>query len=128
MWYKVFFLKAFDLIKGAFLWARDGIKEVSLKAKAILIGVGTAIGFVAFAIFKSRNDKRLSLEMELESTKRQIEIEKANVEIGINEERIAELEAQEEDIRRKIVGLDKEKPSEDVTMEELDEFFDKRGF
>jgi peptidoglycan hydrolase CwlO-like protein len=91
-------------------------------------GIAAVIGFVFIVIFNKRTSRLKMLEHELRTIRSEIEIEKASEDIEENNSRIRELEEEEGAIKRKIWALDNKAISDDVTNEELDKFFDERGF
>ena len=103
-------------------------KSLTLKAKAVFLAAFGIFGFISIFLFSKRLNERKILELELKKVRKQIEIEKAQEEIDKNEEKIFGLEEQEKLIREQIEALEAKKPRESVTDEELDDFFDSRGF
>jgi len=102
--------------------------KIGTKIKLIVAGIAAAIGFVFIVIFNRRTSRLKMLEHELKTVRSEIEIEKASEDIEENNSRIRELEEKEGAIKKKIWGLDNKAISDDVTNEELDKFFDERGF
>lgn len=102
--------------------------KITTKIKLIFAGIAAAIGFVFIVLFNRRTNQVKMLKHELKTIRSEIEIEKASENIEKNDARIAELEVLESDIKRKILELDGKSVSEDITNEELDKFFDDRGF
>lgn len=112
------------------LWSTvcNFFKSLTLKVKAVLFAAFGIFGFISIFLFSKRLNERKILELELKKVRKQIEIEKAQEEIDKNEEKIFDLEEQEKLIREQIETLEAKKPRESVTDEELDDFFDSRGF
>lgn len=102
--------------------------KITTKIKLIFAGIAAAIGFIFIVLFNRKSNQVKMLKHELKTIRSEIEIEKASEDIEKNNSRIVELEILEDDIKRKILELDGRVVSEDVTNEELDEFFDDRGF
>ena len=71
---------------------------------------------------------RQILELELEKIRTELEIEMVQKDIDFNQEKINALELRENEIRDQLKELDKLEPRDSVTNEEIDEFFDDRGF
>jgi hypothetical protein len=68
------------------------------------------------------------LKYELEKVRSEIEIEMAKEAVSINDDKILKLEEKEDAIRKKIEEIENSESIEDVSLEELDKFFDDRGF
>ena len=102
--------------------------KVTTKVKLLFAGIATAVGFIFIVLFNRKANQVKMLKHELKTIRSEIEIEKASESIEKNDVRIAELEGLEGDIKRKILELDGKSVSEEVTNEELDKFFDERGF
>ena len=102
--------------------------KITTKIKFILAGIAAVIGFVFVVIFNRKANQVKMLRHELKTIRSEIEIEKASEDIEENDARIAELETLESDIKKKILELDGKTVSTDITNEDLDKFFDDRGF
>lgn len=101
---------------------------ISLKVKLIFgFLAGIFSFFVLFFVSKNTNAKKI-MELELKKVREEIEIEKAKVEIDNNSEKLIELEDRAYQIKEEILRLSSKEPVGDVTREELDKFFDDRGF
>jgi F420-0:gamma-glutamyl ligase-like protein len=111
----------FNYIGGLF-------SSLTLKIKVILSAIIGIFGFISIFLFAKNINQRKILKLELKKVREKIEIEKAQEKIDKNSEVISSLEKEEELILKQIEQLDRESPREDVSKEELDEFFDKRGF
>tara|TARA_A100001011_G_scaffold222295_1_gene230242 strand:- start:488 stop:856 length:369 start_codon:yes stop_codon:yes gene_type:complete len=102
--------------------------SLTLKIKVILSAIIGIFGFISIFLFAKNINQRKILKLELKKVREKIEIEKAQEKIDENSEVISSLEKEEELILKQIEQLDLESPREEVSKEELDEFFDKRGF
>jgi predicted Holliday junction resolvase-like endonuclease len=104
-------------------------KKIGLQTKAIL-------GFIIFLIslyffYTIRGKVRAKEHINYELSKVQSEIEIAHLEDDSVEKttKIEELSKTEEQIREKIKYIkEQEVKGKEVSLEELDKFFDKRGF
>ena len=114
--------------------------NISLKAKLIIGALVGVFSFIALHMFrKNWNDKEI-LKLELEKVRAEIEIESAQKEIDINNEKLTSLEQRAGEIKKEIEKIEKEEakrkeeadknsdPNRKVSDEELDKFFDDRGF
>ena len=102
--------------------------SLTLKVKFILSAVFGIFGFISIFLFAKNINQRKILKLELKKVREKIEIEKAQEKINENSEVLSSLQKEEDFILKQIKALDQESPREDVSKEELDEFFDKRGF
>jgi uncharacterized protein YdeI (YjbR/CyaY-like superfamily) len=103
-------------------------KSISLKVKLI---VGFIFGLFSFVLLffvnKKINAKKI-LELELEKLESEIKIKLTDENIKENKEEILSLEKKAEKIKEEISAIESGEKSELVSPEELDNFFDKRGF
>ena len=102
--------------------------KLSLKIKLIggfIIGL---ISFLAFFFISKKINARKIFELELEKLETEIEIKHTNEDIADNKEEIKVLEKKAQKIKEEIALIDSGEKSEFVTQEELDNFFDERGF
>ena len=107
---------------------KDFFCSLGIKVKLFFGAIVGIFGFVAIFLFRKNINSRQILELELEKIKKEIEIEKLQSEININDEKLLMLEGKEAELKKQIKELNEFKPREKVTEEELDEFFDDRGF
>jgi|10_taG_2_1085330.scaffolds.fasta_scaffold61623_3 tRNA A58 N-methylase Trm61 len=103
-------------------------KSIGTKVKLIVAGIGAALGFLFIVIFRSRMNNAKMLEYELKKIRSEINIENTREDIDKNNVILDDLNAREEEIKRKIFELESQSVSGDVSREELDKFFDERGF
>ena len=102
--------------------------SLTLKIKVILSAIVGIFGFISIFLFAKNINQKKILKLELKKVREKIEIEKAQEKIDENSDIISSLEKEESLILRQIEQLDQESPRKEVSKEELDEFFDKRGF
>ena len=102
--------------------------SISVKTKLVLGIIASVFAFIAFHMFQKRyNDKEI-LKLELKKVREEIEIEKAQEEINKNNEKLDALQLRADEIVKEIAEIEKPDPNRDVSDEELDKFFDDRGF
>jgi predicted negative regulator of RcsB-dependent stress response len=112
------------------LWGsiKSFFKAISLKTKLVIGIIVGVFSFVAFQMFrKTMNDADI-LELELKKVREEIEIEKAQEEIDINNHKLDALEIRADEIVKEIAEIEKPDPDKEVSDEEIDKFFDDRGF
>jgi hypothetical protein len=114
--------------KGFFHLVGDLLKGLSLKVKLIFGAIIGIFSFILVFVVQKRMNARQILELELEKIRTELEIEMVQKDIDFNQEKINALELREDEIRGQLKELDELEPRESVTNEELDEFFDDRGF
>lgn len=106
----------------------DFFKKISLKTKIFVSIIFSIIMFFLIIIFRIKISNRKMLEYELSKIRHTIEIERLKDEESINLAKINLLEKEEADILNKIKEIESIETSGNVTNEELDKFFDDRGF
>jgi len=106
----------------------DFFKSISLKIKLILGTIMGVFGFIAVFLLRKNINNRAILELELKKVREEVEIEKAQEEIDRNDEKILLLEKKIEKIKNEIKELEEFESTNSVSEEELDDFFDDRGF
>lgn len=102
--------------------------SISIKIKLIFGAILGAFGLISYFLLKTKMNNRDILELELKKVREEIEIEKTQAEIGSNNIKIESLEKKAEKIVKEIESIEQPDPERDVSKEELDDFFDKRGF
>lgn len=117
-----------DEKQGLWYAIGDFFKRLGLKVKLILGAIIGVFGFIAVFVLRKRINAREILELELKKVREEVEIEKAQEEIDRNDEKILTLESRIKEIKKEIKKLEEFEAREDVSEEELDEFFDERGF
>ena len=114
--------------KGFWYAIGDFFKRLGLKAKLIFGAIFGIFGFIAIFMFKKKINAREILELELKKVREEVEIEKTQEEIDRNDEKILKLEDRIKEIKEEIKKLEEFEARDNVSEEELDEFFDERGF
>tara|TARA_B100001027_G_C16176147_1_gene289249 strand:+ start:407 stop:772 length:366 start_codon:yes stop_codon:yes gene_type:complete len=102
--------------------------SLTIKVKLILGTIIGVFGFISYFVFSKKKNNREILELELKKVREEIEIEKTQEEIDINNEKLIKLETRAEEIVEEIKKIEAPDPEREVSNEELDEFFDERGF
>lgn len=103
-------------------------KGVGLKVKLIFGAIVGIFGFISIFLLRKKINSRAILELELKKAREEFEIEKAQEEIDRNDGKILLLEERIKDLKEEIEKLDEFEARKEVSEEELDEFFDERGF
>jgi len=105
------------------------LKKMSLKIKLAIGAIASVISFFLFFFIKSKMRTKDKMDYELSRTKSELEIVHLEEDSEEKLAKVAELENKESVIREKIKFLEEKEAEEgpDVSMEELDAFFDKRG-
>jgi hypothetical protein len=106
----------------------DFFKKVSLKTKIFFSIIFSVIIFFLAVILRMKMSHKKMLEYELSKVRHNIELERLKKEEDVNLEKIKVLEEEENNILKKIKEIEKAELSKDVTSDELDDFFDSRGF
>ena len=105
------------------------LKKISLKVKVIFGVILGALGFVLFFFIREKMRAKDKLEYELSRVESELQIAHAEEDSEEKMKNVKELKGKETLIREKIKFL-KEKEFEEgreVSLEELDAFFDNRG-
>lgn len=104
-------------------------ERLSLQAKIIITSI---TGFIAFAFYlfvQGKINLRSSFKYKLEKVRSDLKIKKLKKDEEQNAEEIKILEDKEKQILEKIKFVEeKEASGEEVTIEDLDKFFEERGF
>lgn len=104
-------------------------KRMGLKLKLALGFAFAAITFVAYFIIRGKIRIKDQLEYELSRLKSEIEITNLEEKTEEAEKKIKNLKKDEKKIREKIAFIEeRESKGEEVSLEDLDKFFDERGF
>jgi hypothetical protein len=103
-------------------------KSIGLKVKIILGAIIGIFGFISIFLLRKKINARQILELELKKVREEIEIERTQEEIDRNDGKILLLEERIEEIKLEIKEFDEFEARDSVSNEELDEFFDDRGF
>lgn len=104
-------------------------KKIKIEVKLIIAAILGIIGFIIIVISRGKIDLKNSLKYELAKVKHDINVKNLEDKSSENMEELKELKEKEKNILAKIEYIKKsEKSNHEVTNEELDDFFDKRGF
>ena len=112
------------------LWVsiKEFFSNLTIKVKVVVGALLSFIGLISVFLFAKKINQRKILELELKKVRKKIEIENTQKEIDKNSQEISSLKEEEKVILEQIKKLDEIEPRDDVSKEELDDFFDKRGF
>ena len=103
-------------------------KGLATKVKLFLAGIFGLLGFISFIFLKNKINEKEILKLEVNKLKKQIEIEKNQAVIDQNNEMISSLETREEELRNEVKNILTKEKGREVSLSELDAFFDERGF
>ena len=105
------------------------IKRLSLKTKLVLVGIISFVGFIFFTLIQSKMNLKSSYKYQLSKLKSEIELKRLEGESDEIEQELLKLEEQEREVTNRIKIIEeRELKGEDISIEELDRFFDERGF
>lgn len=109
------------------------LKQLGQKIKVILGVLAGLFGFILFYIIGVKVSEKIKAKDKMEYELARIESEKKITELQQNSEekiiKLEELKAEEQVIREKIKVLQEyESQGQELSLEELDRFFDSRGF
>ena len=103
-------------------------EKISLKVKLIIGFLFGLISFITvFTVSKKINARKI-LELELKKLETEIEIKNTEEDIDKNKEEINSLEKRAQKIKKEIELINKGEKEEYVSRDQLDAFFDERGF
>lgn len=101
---------------------------ISMRVKVVAGALLGLFGLISYFLFKTKRNDREILELELKKVREEIEIEIVQKDIDSNNERLETLRLRADEIVEEIKNIEKPDPEREVSKEELDDFFDKRGF
>jgi len=105
------------------------LKKISIKFQIILVIIAGVIGAMLFFYLKSNLKIKKQLEYQLDIVKKETQLAELEKDEEVKETKIKELKTQEKDLKKKIKILEeKEVKGEELSPEELEKFFDDRGF
>ena len=101
---------------------------ISMRVKVITGALLGLFGIISYFIFKTKSNDKEILEFELKKVRQEIEIEIAQEEIDTNNDKLESLHVRAEEIVKEIKKIEEPDFDREISKEELDDFFDKRGF
>lgn len=106
------------------------LKNLSLRVKLIIGSIVGIISFVLYLFVRQKIRARDKMEYELNKVKSEINLTHLEKDSKEKKIKLQQLEKEEKLIREKIKFIEEKEVAEkrDVSLEELDAFFDKRGF
>ena len=107
---------------------KDWFKKLGIKFKIALGAIAAVFSFVLLIALKQKISNKQILKNELKRLRQDIEIEKIDGKIKENNEKLETLEAQEVVIRDKIEEIETTSREKDLSDEDLQKFFNDRGF
>lgn len=105
------------------------LKNIKTKFQIFLLLIGTI--FSAFLFFKMRGNFRLKrqIQYQLEKVRKETELLELEKDSQEKEKQLLSLKKQEQELLKKINLIEeKEIKGEEISLEELEDFFNKRGF
>jgi uncharacterized membrane protein YgaE (UPF0421/DUF939 family) len=106
------------------------LSKISNKVKALIGIIIGVLGVFTFVFIKNKIQIKEKMNYDLSKVKTELEMLNLEKDSSEKKRKLESLKSEEETIKKKIAYIEKIKIEEkrDVTMEELDEFFDSRGF
>ncbi len=107
---------------------KDFFKKLGIKTKIIfgvLVGIASLL---LYGFLKKKQDPKDFIEYKINKVKSEMELAQLEKDGQIKIEKIESLKKDESELRKKLSELEKLTPEERLSLEDLDEFFDKRGF
>ena len=109
-------------------WLKNFWKGLGLKIKVIGGAIAGLFGFFAILFISKKINAKQILNLELKNLEERIKLKQTSENIAENKDEITELESKASIIKKEIEEIKSGKKSEFVTKEELDNFFNSRGF
>lgn len=108
----------------------DFWKKISTKVKLIIAAIASALGFGLFFFVREKIRAKDKMKYELSKVRSEIKLAHLEADSIEKKQKMNELRKEEILIREKIKYLEdiEIKENREVSIEELDAFFDKRGF
>ena len=103
-------------------------EKFSLKMKVIAGAIVGLFGFFAIIFISKKINAKQILDLELKNLEERIKLKQTEEDISENKTELIELEKKASIIKKEIEDINSGKKSEFVTKEELDNFFNSRGF
>jgi len=103
-------------------------EKLSAKAKVVLGVIGSIIGFILLVVLGRKISAKSKLNHELEKVQREADMLGLEKDFEEKEEKLSSLRDKEIVLRDKIKEVEeREYKGEEVSVEEIDDFFKKRG-
>ena len=108
----------------------EKIKSFGLEIKIIAAGIIGFLSFILYFFIKQKIKAKQHLEYELSKIESEKELVKLEGDANVKKEKLNNLKEKESEIRKKISIIEKaeKEQNRDIGLEELDDFFDSRGF
>jgi hypothetical protein len=121
--------KFIEKIKSIWKSVKLFFSKISIEAKLIMSGAIAVVSFILIVVLRGKANTKSALEYELSKVKHDIEIGHLKKQDTKVDGKLSKLKEKEKELKEKIEFVKKkELKGENVTLEELDNFFDKRGF
>ena len=116
-------------IKKIFASILVALKTVSVKWKLIVAAAIGVVGFLSVVFLRGNTNTKQSYKYKLAKVTHDLEVKRLEEKSDKNLQELNTLDKKKEVIKEQIAHIEsKQLKGEDVTTEELDAFFDKRGF
>ena len=116
-------------IKKIFSSISIALKTISIKWKLIVAAIIGVVGFLSVVFLRAKTNTKQSYQYKLVKVTHDLEVKRLEEKSDKNLEELSALDKKKEVIKQQIAHIEnKQLKGEDVTTEELDAFFDKRGF
>lgn len=103
------------------------IKKISLKFKIVLVIITSVIGAMLFFYLRNNLKAKKYLEYRLDVVKKETELAELEKDEKVKKEKIKDLKQEEKEIIKNIEILEKkENKGEEISPDELEDFFKKR--
>lgn len=99
-----------------------------IKELPIISFLFSIIGLIFIAIFKSQSLKNEGIEIEMEKNDNDAKLKKLKNDESKNLKKLKNLKKEEKSIVENIEDIENSNSKSDISEEELDKFFDDRGF
>jgi recombinational DNA repair ATPase RecF len=108
----------------------EWFKKLNIKFKIALGILSLFVAMFLFATVKRRFAAKDKLKYELSKNAHEIELAKLEVESEFKEQKLKELKSIENELEKKLEDVEKKEAEigREMSVEELDSFFDSRGF
>nr|BDD46254.1 hypothetical protein 86 [bacterium] len=108
----------------------EWFKKLNIKFKMAFVVVGLFLAMFLFVTLKRRFTARSKLNFELARNTHEIELANLEADAKKKEEKLEALHKKEQDILRQLEAVEAKEAElgREMSVEELDSFFDSRGF
>lgn len=106
----------------------EWFKKLSVKFKVALGVIASVLGFILVVLVRGKLSAKSKLKYELDKVRRETEMINLDEDFEEKERKLSSLRQKEKDLRKKIKEVEeREYKGEEVSVEEIDDFFRRRG-